>query len=416
MYIYKMDDIRRYTIENNRYVNIIDKKGNTVPYGEITDEKLGEKQIIIQLGLDRQPILGEFNDTIPIGLAGYEDGRFQCHFKKGNTQLIVEENLVTCMTRENGKSDKTCHCYAPEELPLDLKDYPIKLYRDSGLVSKVMDSMKEKGKFLPLAKEIFKYVIDGKASSTEIKDFEKKVNEMRLGNAEEKLLFLYFRNHLIEKGLMPIDKEGKAIDLSLMYIPEFNVNEFLEKVIQEKPQMLEDAMTFYQMNRNNRKEITLEDMLYCMNQMKTEHPGIFAELHNYLLENQFIQESPMRTKINLNAEQITYLRGLEHPSCVYYVVEYVNKRLNKLAKETTGRNIKGDLRTQDKAWIKKATPLINRYIASMRFGTVDEQGDYYNFCKIIPDLEKIGKQTYTERRKQMLTAPQRAKDTIENKV
>lgn len=411
-----MDDIHRYAIEDKRYVNAIDKKGNTVPYGEITDEKLGEKQIIIQLGLDGQPVLGEFKDTIPIGLAGYEDGRFQCHFKKGNTQLIVEENMVTCTKRENGQSDKTYYCYGHKELPLDLKEYPIKIYKDDNLVSKVMDSMKENGKFLPWAKEVFKYALDGSAGKTAVADIEKKVNEMRLGNAEEKLLFLYFRNHLIEQGLMPIDKEGKVLDLSLMYIPAFNVNDFMEQSIADNPKMLQDTMTFYQRERKNKKNIELDDLMECLNLLKTEHPATFAELHNYLLENKFISKSPIRKKLNLNAEQIIYLRGLEHPNCVYYVVEYVNKRLNNLAKETTGRNIKGDMRTQSKDWIKKATPLINKYIASMRFGTIEEQGDYYNFCKIIPDLEKIGKTAYTERRKQMLTAPQRAKDTIENKV
>lgn len=416
MYIYKMDDIHRYAIENKQYVNIVDKKGNTVPYGEITDEKLGDKQIIIQLGPEGEPVLGEFNDTIPIGLAGYEDGRFQCHFKKGNTQLIVEENLVTYKTRENGESAKTCRCYPLEELPFDLTDYPIKIYRDSNLVSKAMDSMKEKGKFLPIAKEIFKYVIDGKASNTEIKDFEKKVNEMRLGNVEERLLFLYFRNHLIEKGLMPIDKEGKALDLSLMYIPEFNVNAFMEKVTLEEPEMMQKTARFYQLKRKNKQEIEMADLLYCLNLMKTNDPGTFAELHNYLLKNNFIPESPIKAKIDLSAEQIVYLRGLEHPNCVRYVIEYVNERLNKYAKEKTGKEIQGDLRTQDKKWIKKAAHLINRFIASMRFGNIQDQGDYYNFCKIIPDLERIGKPTYTERRKQMLTAPKQAKATLESRV
>jgi len=203
---------------------------------------------------------------------------------------------------------------------------------------------------------------------------------MRNKSAEEQALFLYFRNHLIEKGLMPIDKEGKAIDLSLLYIPAFDVAQIMD--CQDK-NLLNDVMSYYHINREDHEEIRIEDIIRCFNRIKTENPGTFMKLYSYLTETGLIPKSPILAELNLTPEHIDYLRKLETPA-VRSTFSYFNNMISGALESKTGKTaVLWDIRNQSREWIEKHTPKINEYIAKMRFGDVDEQKSYHDLCVAI---------------------------------
>ncbi len=331
---------------------------------------------------------------------------------------IPESNGTTVIVRKN-----------PEAKPLEeVLGTQIQIYNRPELDTRITESLfytnsKGKQKLLPFAavlREQIRDKINNKNNKNPSMDqILQAVHELRDGSLEEQAIYGLFREHLIENGFMPLDENGKPYDLSVMHIPAFTP----DKILDCPDTKLKDfVLTYYQLNRKDQKNIKQKDFMHCMNKMKSDAPERFVKLHNYLAGAGLIPEkSPMLAEQSLTPEHIDYLRHLETPA-VEDAFNYFNSIISETIKTKTGKTVVfWNIRDQSREWIESYAPKINRVLANMRFGSVEDQKRYYDFCIAISGLNNTifaEKPSYQEKAKTMFAQAeaQRARATIESRL
>ncbi len=280
---------------------------------------------------------------------------------------------------------------------MDLTGYPIKMYHSKRMAERIQDEVlndysEKKGEKLipPIITDVLADCIGGIKKPLDLADLEQKVNNLRNGTMEEQAIYLCFRKQLIDYDCMPINENGKPYDLSVMFISKFNVDRFLDELCLDNPELLDKVLHFYQKNRTI-QEIDNADFISCLNKTKTELPAAYAQLYNYLTEKEFIPKSSMLPAINLTKEQFAFLvhydkaiadEGARTP-LMPAIIDYATK------------NLQGTGTIDD----------INRTIAAMRYGSIDEQAIYNKFCKIVrglPIMPAETRPTVQEQREKLL--------------
>ncbi|MBW3004530.1 hypothetical protein KY310_01750 [Candidatus Woesearchaeota archaeon] len=344
-----------------------------------------------------------------------------------HSSFIITDRNIFCTLKEGddavilvGNNPKTTHLE-------EVVGTQIQIYDNPRLKTRIGESLfytTEQGKKepLPLAVELRNLVRNRLAKkngkSPSMDEILCAVNELRDGSLEEQAIYGLFRNHLIDNGFMPVDETGRPYDLSLMFIPEFDVNTVVDCPDAELKNFV---LSYYQLNREDTEEMRSSDFIRCMNKMKVAAPQLFVQLHNYLAaEGHIPSKSPMLAELNLTAEQIDYLRHLKTPA-VDAAVCHINNVISETLKAKTGKTlIFWDIRDQSSEWIAKYAQQINRTIATMRFGDVSDQQDYYDFCIAISEFQNTilaEKPSKPDRRRAMFErARQHSKAKLESRV
>ncbi|MEM4264114.1 MAG: hypothetical protein QW666_04460 [Candidatus Woesearchaeota archaeon] len=290
---------------------------------------------------------------------------------------------------------------------MDLTEYPIKLHQSKRMAERIQDEIlndypEKKGKIiLPVITDVLADCIGGIKQPLDLADLEQKVNDLRHGSTEDKAVYLVFRKQLIEYDCMPVDEKGKPYDLSLMHISGFKNDGFLDELCLDNPELLNTALVFY---RDNKKEesISMNDFARCLNLMKEEKPTAYVQLYNYLSEKKFIPASPLLSTISLTKEQFAYIVHVDKAKAD----EYGRARLMPTIIDYVTKNIKGP-ETLDN---------INKTIAMMRYGTLEEQENYAEFCEMVLGMPIILPEycTVQEQREKLLAkAERKAKAQLE---
>jgi hypothetical protein len=334
---------------------------------------------------------------------------------------------IFCTVREADGSTAVIVGKNPEAAPLEgLAETEIQIYNHPEITKKITESLfytDEKGQrkptpFAAVLRECVKNRLAQKNSKNPgIDEILGAVNELKDGTLEEQAVYGMFRAHLVENGLMPIDENGRPYDLSVMHIPPFPPA-LLQMKCPDK-ELVDRVLMYYHLNRTEHHVVDPRDILQCFNKLKTELPEVFVQLHNYLVKDELIPATQMRSEINLAPEMMAYLCAVQ-PDYMEPVISHINRTMSA-ALEKNGKKYMFDITKKDQEWIKKYTPQLNRMIANMRFGTVADQEKYHKFCKVAPLLEDwifLEEPTYPEEARSMFTRAQakQARATIETRL
>lgn len=256
---------------------------------------------------------------------------------------------------------------------MDLAEYPIKIYHSKRMAERIE---KEVLNYYSAAQEtelptpitpVLADRIGGIKQPLDLMDLEQKANNLRNGTMEDKAIYLYFMKQLIEKDCMPVDEAGQPYDLSLMHIPAFHNDKFLDNLCIENPELLQKVIAFYSNNKKG-DDVSAEGFAKCMNLMKAEQPTAYVQLYNYMVGKKVIPSSSMLSTISLTKDQFAYLVHIDKAKADEHgrsplippIIDYVT---NSIQGPETLENI-------------------NNTIATMRYGSLEEQETYYEFCKM----------------------------------
>ncbi|MBD3304444.1 hypothetical protein GF343_04815 [Candidatus Woesearchaeota archaeon] len=344
------------------------------------------------------------------------------------TAMEITGQEIFCTVREADNSTTVIAGKNPEPEPLEgLAETEIQIYNHPEVREKIAESLfytDEKGQkeLTPLAAVLRDCVRDKMAKKNSknpsLNEILNAVNELRDGTLEEQAVYGLFRSHLVENGLMPVDAEGRPYDLSVIFIPDFDPNKLLQC---PDKQFQDSVLSYYQFNREDTEEVRVPDFMRCMNKMKTDTPGKFVKLYNYLAKEGIIPNSALPSDPGLTPEHIQFLSGLEAPA-VAEAFNYLNNKISDLLAAKSGKALVfWNIQEQSSEWIKKYAPQINRTIANMRFGSPSEQKKYYEFCTAISGLQNMiitEEPTYPEEARSMFERAQakQARATIETKL
>ncbi|MBW3002170.1 hypothetical protein KY338_03365 [Candidatus Woesearchaeota archaeon] len=212
---------------------------------------------------------------------------------------------------------------------------------------------------------VLKLDVDGRPELT--KDFQEKV----LGFAyetEEGTTFHFRYNG--DPHALHFDKSGKAYDLHLCFIPDFDVQQFLTDIEKNPSFHRKVGPQFppYKFDPNDlagsvkRLAEAEKTFIKNLNSLKTKNPVLFAEAYKFLVANDYIPPSPMLQKINLTDEQSGYFSRFALEAGDSSIASKVAKNLIQFAKDK------------------------NKPIEQMRFGSMAEQTTYYLLCTLIADI------------------------------
>lgn len=263
---------------------------------------------------------------------------------------------------------------------MDLTEYPIKLYHSKRMAERIEkevlnDYSEKEGKkpIPPIITDVLADCIGGIKKPLDLMDLEQKVNDLRKGTMEDKAVYLVFRQQLIDYDCMPIDEAGKPYDLSVMHIPAYHDDKFLDELCLDDLELLQKVTDFCQ--KNNADTQNADDFARCMNMMKAEQPTAYAKLYNYMVSKKAISPSQMLSTINLTKDQFAFFVHYDKAIADEENREPLFPRIIDYATN----HLQGHGTIDD----------INSTIATMRYGSLEEQETYNEFCKIVLRLPVI---------------------------
>ncbi|MBW2985886.1 hypothetical protein KY333_00800 [Candidatus Woesearchaeota archaeon] len=357
-----------YTSTNSEYVSTKsdDTEQKLTIVGRISDEKLGELNLVIKTDAQGTPLLHEkTGDTIPMGLAEVNDNETICYFV------------------EKGKVEKTYHWDSapmsdPETTPR------IQLYKSQKLFYNILSNLVE----TTLWTEILR-TTDIDPNTVDAETFEKKINKL-CADPENQYLFTAAKSRLITQGFMPVDDSGHAYDLSTCYIPKnLNLMNLMNGLQLDKPKLLKAFRRAY-VEKNTARDVTSAKVYNSLNDLKEEQPEVFVGIYNYAVEKGYVQ--PLLSEIKFNKKQKEFL---EKPAIIDTWAEIV-------------------------LWSERN----QKSISEMRHGSDAERKAYHKICTLIqsPHFQSLKdeKPSYPERRKSMFKTARaqkaKAPATIEDKL
>lgn len=394
-----------YRITNRDYVSIEKDDNTTEIAGIISDEKLGKLNLILKTNPKGEVILNKKKETIPIGLAEVKQNKTACYFMK------------------NGKAEKTYHWDCRYEKPVaDLSEQEIKLYSNKYVFRR---ALKQLGK-TSLGPVLASIDCLGKKRITK-SEFEKTINKLK-DEPENQYIFILARDKLIESGIMPVNEKGQPHDLSLMYIPVFDVNTFGIKMIGRDPDFFKELWDFYEHTKTEETKDRPEDFVKSVNLMKIENPAKFVKAYQILVEEKMIPESHSTPEVNLTPEQFDYLKNIYtitleqdyEDKHLGAAMDYINRQMNK-HRTKQGRPADFDIIEQSPKWIEKHISLINRLIPQMRHQSIAHEEVYWELCYKLKGLANtihIEKPSYPSRKDKLFktVARKQARATLESRL
>lgn len=294
---------------------------------------------------------------------------------------------------------------------MDLTEYPVKLYNNKRMAERIQDEVlndypdKKGAKIIPpVITDVLADKIGGIKKPLDLADLEQKANSLRKGTMEDKSVYLVFRQQLIGYDCMPVDKKGKPYDLSLMYMPPHCNDKFLDTLCLDDFELLQKINCFCQ-EKNTDIYDNAKCFARCMSLMKAEHPTDYVTLYNYMISKKAIPKSQMLSRISLTKEQFAFL---VHYDKALADEEKREPLFPKIIDYAT-KNLQGQ-GTMDE---------INKTIATMRYGSIEEQETYNDFCEIVLGLPMVMPEhpTVQEQREKLLAkAERKAEAKLEQKV
>jgi len=377
---------------------------------------------------------------------------------------------IFCTVREADGSTSVIVGKNPEEEPLEgLAETEIQIYNHPEIKQKITESLfytDEKGQrkptpFAAVLRDCVKNRLAQKNSKNPgIDEILGAVNELKDGTLEEQAVYGMFRAHLVENRFMPIDENGRPYDLSAMHIPVFNSSGYIRKLMLDDPETAIWIWGYYENKRKERQEkikeskvqgkndatkenqepMTEEDFARTMENLKTDAPDKYVEMHQYLVDNGYI--TPIIHDLNLSPEQLEFILSFHKAGRYEYltpagknntgfadqwldaVFTFLNYSLKQSIQKRIGQEEadKFDILEVNPAWISKYSRLISRQISQLRFGDWEDRETYNNFCGLVKDLHNTiileQEPTYPEEARSMFTRAQakQARATIETKL
>ena len=309
--------------------------------------------------------------------------------------FITEHNLFCKIPESNGGTTVLIR-KTSEPKPLEeVLGTEIQIYNHPRIKERIGESLfythseTKKQEVLPFAAVLREFVDarikDKNGKNPSMNQILGAVNELRDGTLEEQAIYGMFREHLIENDLMPVDGRGRPYDLSLYFIPSnFNMHAFFNDLVNDRPDLNTTVAEFYHKRYTRRDTNNLHA---CLNEMKTENPAVFMELHNYLVDNKYIPPSPILAELNLKDERLNFLLKPALQSVMTPILNWV--RENK------------------------------KSIEEMRLGTLKEQEAYYQLCTLVKHIrERSEEPSYPKKAESMFARAQkkRARTTIETRL